>query len=51
MAHYDNSNNPAGPGNIQRFEITPNEGGSGQPADIGPGIQDLRYYEVYLPIR
>ena len=48
MANQGGNNNPAGPGNIQRLEITPNEGGSGQAADIGPGVVDLRYYESVL---
>ena len=49
MAHQG-QNNPAGPGNIQRFEITSSKDSESK-VDIGPGIQDLRYYEVYLPIR
>ena len=38
-------NNPAGPGNIQRFEITSNKGGK---SDLSGGIVDLRYYESVL---
>ena len=41
-----NQNNPVGPGNIQRFEITSNKGG--EKVDLSGGIVDLRYYESVL---
>ena len=46
MAHQG-QNNPAGPGNIQRFEITSSKDSESK-VDIGPGIQDFRYYESVL---
>ncbi len=47
MSHQGGNNNPAGPGNIQRFEVTSN--GDGQnTVDLGPGIADFRYYESIL---